>query len=53
VNLDLLCLAGMAICLIAPLLYRVHAGLPYSFAIAGLSFFAAAALRERMISRRR
>jgi uncharacterized membrane protein YphA (DoxX/SURF4 family) len=52
-RLDLLCAGGIALCLIAPLLYRVHARLPYTFAIAGLSLFVAAAVRERMISRRR
>lgn len=51
-RLDLLCAAGIAIALIAPLTYKMHAGLPYTFAIAGISLFAAAALRERMIARR-
>ncbi len=52
-QLDLLCVIGIVIALIAPTLYRIHPGLPYTFSIAGISFFAAAALRQRMIERTR
>lgn len=53
VQADLWCVAGIVVALIAPTLYRVHKGLPYTFAIAGISFFIAAALRERIIARTR